>query len=588
MARISALDKDRFMSQTENGTGPATTVDEIQRAWPDLTLRVQQLETGRLALEHENKALRQLLERAIEHRKKSHAELVTILTTLVSKLPMNDLGVIIARLVEHNNLMNEACAALVGGKSDDAMLQPALLKSLDKTKRDLTTAIKPLIEELLQLDAPFEAGMLQGLVTQPESFFAPAMSRANRCFVKGQMPRERIVREFGDEALPLFKDVTTDVKHNPRPKPEEIVLAFASDFEAQLQQNPNLTPPRRDGLHALHQKVRASRATSEPARAQKNAFLKLSFVLELLHYYENQSTESPDVIFAQRLPPLIEQLVLTGDNKLDEKLILQEETLLAHIISHDHRLAVINNIGKAGGLAKTLRFVLTFRTERIPDPGPLAVEFIKHLVPANKVPSPEALATVLRMVPTHRHQKIVGAILASERLRKGDAEILGRAVAKELGLTEIPIASTAQSAEKEQHMVWERIKELIASRAAPAEITAAIRSRLHAKYDSDEVKLSWLTLAESDAMSLVRVFCLLPYQPDGQTDPIARAVLESYANRLTHEKYAATYVKVVHALRNMFKVKADSPTLINFITLVKWVDPDSAAKLAKDIGMNVP
>ena len=57
---------------------------------------------------------------------------------------------------------------------------------------------------------------------------------------------------------------------------------------------------------------------------------------------------------------------------------------------------------------------------------------------------------------------------------------------------------------------------------------------------------------------------------------------------LLHEKYAATYAKVVAALRNLFKVKADSPTLINFLALVKWVDPDSAVKLAKDIGMTAP
>ena len=89
-------------------------------------------------------------------------------------------------------------------------------------------------------------------------------------------------------------------------------------------------------------------------------------------------------------------------------------------------------------------------------------------------------------------------------------------------------------------------------------------------------------------MALVRVFCLLPYLPDGQTDPIARAVLESYATRLTHEKYAATYTKVVGALRNLFKVKADSPTLVNFIALVKWVDTDAAVRLARDIGMGAP
>lgn len=575
------------MSQPENGNGPVVSVDEIQRHWHDLTLRVQQLEAERGGLEQENKSLRQLLERAIEHRKKSHGELVGLLTTLVSKLPINDVGVVISRLVEHNNQMNEACAALSGGKADGLLPPPDLLKTLDKTKRDLTAAIKPLVEELLQLDAPFETGLLQGLVTQPDSFFAPPMARANRCFVKGQVPRERVVREFGDAALVFFKDLTTDVKHNPRPKPEEIVLGFANEFDSLLTQNPGAAAAKKDELLALHRKILQSRAATDAGRAQKNAFIKLSFIIELLHYYENQSTESPDVIFAQRLPPLIEQLVVTGDDKLDEKLIQQAEALLAHIISHDHRQAVINNIGKAGGLAKTLRFVLTFRVDKSPDTVPLATEFVKHLIPADKVPTPAALATVLRLVPADRHRKVVEAIISLERLKKADAEALGHAVAKELGMPDLPTAA-ALSPEKEQQLIWNRIKELIDSRASPAEITTAIRSRLHAKYDSDEVKLSWLTLAESDAMTLVRVFCLLPYMPDGQTDPMARAILESYANRLTHEKYAAAYAKVVAALKNLHKVKADSPALLNFLTLVKWVDLDSAVKLARDIGMNLP
>jgi hypothetical protein len=180
----------------------------------------------------------------------------------------------------------------------------------------------------------------------------------------------------------------------------------------------------------------------------------------------------------------------------------------------------------------------------------------------------------------------VRAILNSERLRREDAEALGRTLIKELGLPALPAKTEGGALSDKAHMgAWDIIKELIASRAAPNEITEAIRKQLHAKYDADEVKQSWLILAESDPMSLVRVFCLLPYLPDGQTDPIARAVLESYANRLTHEKYAATYAKVIHALRNLFKVKADSPALVNFMALVKWVDPESAEKIAKDIGM---
>ena len=72
------------------------------------------------------------------------------------------------------------------------------------------------------------------------------------------------------------------------------------------------------------------------------------------------------MIFAQRLPPLIEQLVITGErDTLDEKLVEQAEGLLAFIITHDYRHSVINNIGKAGGLGRTLRFVLTFRAGEI-------------------------------------------------------------------------------------------------------------------------------------------------------------------------------------------------------------------------------
>ena len=105
---------------------------------------------------------------------------------------------------------------------------------------------------------------------------------------------------------------------------------------------------------------------------------------------------------------------------------------------------------------------------------------------------------------------------------------------------------------------------------------------------ASEIKQSWLILTEADAMVFVRVFCLLPYLPDGQTDPVARAILESFVTRLTHEKYAVTYAKVIAALKNLFKVKADSPALLNFITLVKWVDAAAAEKISADIGMVKP
>ena len=71
------------------------------------------MESDRSAMEHENKALRSLLERVIEHRQKSHNELVLILTGMVTKLPLNEVGVIVSRLVEHNNNVSHVLAALV-------------------------------------------------------------------------------------------------------------------------------------------------------------------------------------------------------------------------------------------------------------------------------------------------------------------------------------------------------------------------------------------------------------------------------------------------------------------------------------------
>jgi hypothetical protein len=573
------------MAQHQNGNGTVVPLEDIQRNWNDLTLQVAQLETERAAMEQENKLLRSLVERSIEHRQKSHGELVNLLATLVSKLPINDIGVVVSRLVEHNQHVAEVSASLVKGKLDAGMLQPAILKLLDKTKRDLAAAFKPAVEELIKLDAPFEAGLLQSLLEKPDNFFTPTFNRANRGYVKGQIPRERIIREFGEESLIFFKDVTTDVKFNPRPKPEEIMLVFKTEFAELFQQNPSVAGTKRPELQALHQKIRQSRED----RAQKSAFLRLSFFLELLHYYENQSTESPDVVFAQRLPPVIEQLVITGErDTLDEKLVQAAEALLALIILPDHRKAVINNIGKPGGLPRTLRYTLTFRAEKLSDVDPLTMECVKHLIPQGKTPTPESLVTVLRLFNTHMQQSCIRAISTCDRMRKEDAEKIAKAVAKELGLQEMAERLDEQitlSPEKERELAWNQIKDLIGTRAAPAEIVAAIRKRFHGCYDADEVKQSWLVLTDADPMVFVRVFCLMPYLPDGQTDPIARNVLESYANRLTHEKYATTYAKVLHALKNLFKVKADSPALVNFITLVKWVDTDSAGKLARDIGM---
>ena len=582
------------MTQTENGASPVASVEEIQHGWHALTLRVAQLEAEKDALEQENKALRFLLERVIDHRQKSHGELVLLLTGLISKLPINDVGVIVSKLVEHNTHVNQVLAALVKGTAETDLPQPMVLRALEQTKRDLVAALKPTVEELIRLETPLETEMLRSLPERPELFFSPRVARANRCWVKGHVPRERIMKEFGEEALVFFQDVTTDPKLNPRPKPEEIALAFKPDFEALFAQHATLLPDKRMELLALYRKVQRSKSPSDAARAQKNAFLKLSFMLELLHYYQNQNTEAPDVLCAQRLPALIEQMVITGPrDNLEERLIVEAESLLAFVVNPDHRQMVVNNVGKGGGAGKTLRYVLALRAGKMPEWDELIEEFVKHLLPPrlDKAPPPESLTAVVRLVKPDLQRLVVLAVMESDRLPPEEAEALGRALGAQLGLKGVEVQKKTMEnipVEMERQMAWDKIKMLISERADPVAIAAGIRNRLHTRYDADEIKQSWITLIEADPISLIRVFCQLPYLVDGTTDPVARAVMETYVSRLTHEKYAAAYHKVVNSLRNMFKANPDSPTLVTFMALVRWVDPAAANKLGADIGMSPP
>jgi len=578
------------MTTTANGSSPVTPVEEIQQAWPELTSRIGQLESDRNLLEQENKNLRALLERVIEHRQKSHGELVLLLTGLVSKLPINDVGFMVSKLVEHNNQVSEICATLSNSKVGAELPKPAVMKAYEQTKRDLAAALKPAVEELIQSEAPLPEEMLRSLVTQPKLFFSPALVRATRCFLKKQVPRARIIHDFGEEALVFFNDLTTDAKLNPRPKPDEIVLGFKPEAEQLIQQAATPALEKRRELLALYHKVQKSKAADGQAVAQKNAFLKLSFLIELLNYYENQGSESTDVMFAQRMPGLIEQLVIASErDQLDEKTIQAAESLLAYIINNDHRLMVVNNIGKAGGVWRTLKYVLLFRSEKVPDLGRSITDFTKHLIPTPQAPKPETLAAILRLVLPSMQPLIVRGIISSDRLGRMEAEALSRAVARELGLKGLEEAAKvgpAVSPETESQPTWEKIQELIVNRADPAVVTAAVRSRLHAKYDGDEVKQSWITLTATDPMSLVRTFCQLPYLADGATDPMARAVMESFVSRLMHEKYGDVYVKIVKNLSNLFKVKPDSPTLVNFLNLLKWVDPEAEIKMSADIGIH--
>jgi hypothetical protein len=581
------MGEDCGMIPTDHPAAAPASLEEIQKEWVELKLKVGGLEAGQEILEKENKTLRFLLERTIEHRQKSHGELVLILAGLVGKLPINDVGFTVSKLAEHNAHVSEILTTLLKGKAEEGMPQPASLKQFEQTKRDLVLALKPAVAELIKLDVPFEPEMLSSLVTQPELFFSHKVVRANRCFVKGQVPRERIVKQFGEEALEFFNDTTTDAKLNPRPKPEEIVLAFKVDFEFLLQ-HATLPPDKRQKLLALHQQIQRSRALTEQSRAQKISFAKLSFMLELLNYYKNQSTEASEGVYAQRLPGLIEQTVIAGgQSRLDEKLIASAESLLAFIINHDQRHMAVNNVGKGGGLARTLKFVLKFRTENPAEPNQLMPEFVKHLIPAER--SASALAVVLRLIKPDMQRLFVRTVKSLDKLPRAEAEALSQALAAELGLVELPDEANMRAVppEMEKQMAWENIKELIAQRADPAVIAAAIRDRLRANYNAEELKQSWLVLIEADVMTLIRTFCQLPYLPDGSTDAIAPNVMETYVRRLTHEKYAATYNKVVNSLKNMCQANPASPTLVNFLALIKWVDAEAAKKLSAEVQMPV-
>src|ERR1019366_8419140 len=116
--------------EQNQAASPAAPVEDIQKGWNELKLRVEQLQADRVALQQENHALRVLLERVIDQRQKSHSELVTILTTLVSKLPLNDVGVIVSRLVEHNTNVSQVLAALTKGTVEAELPQPEILKTL--------------------------------------------------------------------------------------------------------------------------------------------------------------------------------------------------------------------------------------------------------------------------------------------------------------------------------------------------------------------------------------------------------------------------------------------------------------------------
>jgi hypothetical protein len=264
--------------------------------------------------------------------------------------------------------------------------------------------------------------------------------------------------------------------------------------------------------------------------------------------------------------------------------------LIGFVINPDQRQMIINNVGKSGGTAKTLKYVLKLRCDKVAELDQTILEFIKHVVPPSpqKLPTPERLAAVFRLLKSELQRMVIRSIMRSERIRKPDAEALGKGIGSALGLQGIEDLAKAPESlpvEVERQLAWGKIKDLITQRTEATAVAAAIRERLNAKYDADEIRQSWVTLTEADPMALIKIFCQLPYLANGKTDSIARTVMEAYVSRLTHEKYAATYHKVVNSLKTIYHAKPDSPSFLNFIALVRWASPEAATRLCADVGV---
>src|SRR6266478_5008230 len=137
----SARGDYRHMTELETATTPEASLEKLQQEWQELRLRIGQLEAGTNGLEKENKALRFLLETIIEHRQKSHGELVMMLAGLVSKLPINDVGVIVSKLVEHQNNLSHFLAGTINATSQADLPPPEILKTLEHAKRDLAASL---------------------------------------------------------------------------------------------------------------------------------------------------------------------------------------------------------------------------------------------------------------------------------------------------------------------------------------------------------------------------------------------------------------------------------------------------------------
>src|SRR5438874_1709052 len=81
-----------------------------------------------------------------------------------------------------------------------------------------------------------------------------------------------------------------------------------------------------------------------------------------------------------------------------------------------------------------------------------------------RAPSPESVASLLKLLNPEAQGFIAKSIITTDRLRRDDAEKLGKAVAAMLDLKGFEESLKAQEAvpvEIERKLAWERIKDMI-------------------------------------------------------------------------------------------------------------------------------
>ncbi len=247
LERTRGIGEYIFMAQTENDPGPVPSVEEIQKAWRELTLKVGQLDAELTAAQQDNKVLRSLMERMIEHRQRSHSELITH-----SHRPRRQIAP--QRPRRHRLAAGRAqragrrgfrqpCQGENRGRSAAARHPEGAGENQARPRHRLEGPPPGNWRGSTRHSRPASSSRSSSSRTpfsRPPSSAPPAVTS------RATSPRERVVKEFGEEALVFFKDLTTDVEIQSAPQAGRnragLQKRFRGAAEKQFRHQPRQTP----------------------------------------------------------------------------------------------------------------------------------------------------------------------------------------------------------------------------------------------------------------------------------------------------------------------------------------------------------